>query len=307
MNTARAGSVLGTLVVVGLCIALIGVVWWKSAQNDDTTPVVQTIAPTVTATMRPERTIAPTNTPPPNYHGTQAALDSAIATHQAGIDEAMRKATGTAEALAIEHQATVYSVDVSVAQTRLSGAIADYEYGNLLHTIGISQAVAMAQDEINFAAWRMKAGNNIWLTWNVALLVLVGALVIAGCIAVGRHYMAADEPPMEPPIKAEPVKVVEIAEDKKSQKFKELPTQYEGFHVWAACVVKGGTLDGRYWSVDKATKRFSDYQYRKFCKKMRANEWVRYVNPDATSQGQYLTESGRRVLLAWLGEEDKVR
>ena len=307
MNTARrAAPAIGTLVVAGLCIALLAMVYWYAQNGDATVPVAQSITPRVTSTAKPTRIIEPTGTPPPNYHGTQAALDSAIATHQAGIDEAMRKATGTAEALAIEHQAEVYAVDVSIAQTRLSGAIDDYEYGILLHTIGISQAAVMAQDEINFAARRQIWGNNIWLTWNLAFLAGAGLVVLGVCFAVGWQWWIANKPPMEPPIKAEPTKVVEVSEDKKSQKFKELPSHLPGFHTWAACVVKETTLSHRYWAVDENTKQFTDPEYRGLCETMRASEWVRYVNPDATSQGQYLTESGRRVLVAWLGDMEQV-
>jgi len=304
VNLARLGSILGTLVVVVLCIALLGVMWWNSAQDDDTAPAAQTITPRVTTTekAKPTRVIEPTTTPAPNYHGTQVALDASIATHQAGIDEAMRKATGTAEALAIAHQATVYSVDVSIVQTRLSGAIADYEYGNLLHDIVISKTVVMAQDEINFAAWRQRVGNNIWLTWNIGALVAAGAFALLACFAVVKHYMAADEPPLSPPITTT---VVTVSEDKKSQKFSELPSQLPGFHTWAACVVKNTTLGHRYWAVDEATKQFTDPEYRGLCETMRASGWVRYNNPDVPSQGQYLTESGRRVLLAWLGEMER--
>ena len=281
-------------------MALVGVVWGCMSEPSEKPNITPRI--TSTATMRPTRTNEPTTTPAPNYHGTQVSLDNAIATHQAGIDEQMRKATGTAEALAIEHQATVYSVDVSVAQTRLSGAIDDYEYGVLLHTIGISQAAVMAQDEINFAAWRMKAANNIWLTWNIGALVAAGTLALLACFAVVKHYMAADKPPLSPPITTT---VVTVSEDHKSQKFAELPTNLPGFHTWAACVVKETTLGHRYWAVDEATKQFTDPEYRGLCETMRANEWVRYTNPDVPSQGQYLTESGKRVLVAWLERMDR--
>ena len=189
MNTARR-----LLPWLALAIAITGVcVWAVYVKSLETTPKpneINTITPRVTTTekAKPARIAEPTTTPAPNYHGTQVALDASIATHQAGIDEAMRKATGTAEALAIAHQATVYSVDVSIVQTRLSGAIADYEYGNLLHDIVISKTVVMAQDEINFAAWRQRVGNNIWLTWNIALLVLAGAAVLVVGYAVIKHY-----------------------------------------------------------------------------------------------------------------------
>ena len=302
MTRSRLGSNIGCLVVAVLFLALVGVVVGCMSEPSEKPNILHSPTPIVTATMRPTRTNEPTTTPAPNYHGTQVSLDNAIATHQAGIDEQMRKATGTAEALAIEHQATVYSVDVSRAQTRLSGAIEANEYEQLLHSIVISKTVVMAQDEINFAAWRQRAGNNIWLTWNIGALVAAGTLALLACFAVVKHYMAADKPPLSPPITTT---VVTVSEDHKSQKFAELPTNLPGFHTWAACVVKGTTLGHRYWAVDETTKQFTDPEYRGLCETMRASGWVRYNDPDVPSQGQYLTESGKRVLLAWLGEMER--
>jgi len=146
----------------------------------------------------------------------------------------------------------------------------------------------------------------VWATWNLALLAGAGLAVLAVCFAVGRQYITADKPPKEPPI-TEPMQVVMVSEDRKSQRFAELPSHLPGFFTWAACVVKGTTLGHRYWAVDENTKQFTDPEYRGLCETMRANEWVRYTNPDVPSQGQYLTESGRRVLVAWLGEMESVR
>ena len=172
----RNASTIGALIKIALFIAAmfvcIGVLGWLVVRKDNTTaPQAHTPTPGATPTPKPTRANEPTSTPAPDYHGTQAALDSAIATHQAGIDEAMRQATTTAEALAVAQQATVYSVEVSIAQTRLSGAIDENDYANQLHTIVISKTVIMAQDEIDFAAWRLKAGNAVWATWNLALLI----------------------------------------------------------------------------------------------------------------------------------------
>ena len=195
MTRSRLGSNIGCLVVAVLFLALVGVVWGYMSEPSEKPNILHTTTPIVTATMRPTRTNEPTTTPAPNYHGTQVSLDNAIATHQAGIDEQMRKATGTAEALAIEHQATVYSVDVSIAQTRLSGAIDDYEYGVLLHTIGISQAAVMAQDEINQEARYRDGSNNIKLAWQAAwrfLAFLAGLLFILS-VAWKVHSASKDD------------------------------------------------------------------------------------------------------------------
>ena len=305
----RNASTIGALIKIALFIAAMficigGLGWMVVRKDNSTVPQAHTSTPGATTKPKPTRANDPTGTPAPDYHGTQAALDSAIATHQAGIDEAMRRATTTAEALAVAQQATVYSVEVSIAQTRLSGAINENDYANQLHTIVISKTVVMAQDEIDFAAWRLKAGNAVWATWNIALLIGAGLAVLAVCFAVGRQYITADKPPKEPPItERENTMIVEVDSDKKSQKFKELPTQYDGFFTWASCAVKGWKLSHRYWAVDEDTKQFSDSGYRDMMDTMKDNRWV-YKKPDGK---KYLTESGRRVLVAWLGEMESVK